>query len=358
LLVIDALDECGSEADRKILMQVLSKGFSDLPSFIRVMIVSRPEIDIQLALGSHSHVRPYPLDIGSAINSGDLLEFVRHRLEEIRTRDGFLGADWPGGDKINSLADGAGGLFIWASTACLYIESYDPDQRLSELINKDQESNSSRPFAQLDSLYATGLQSSGSWNDPSFSSDCRNILGVILCTRVPLSYSVIDALLLLPQNKPSRKIISHLRCVLNVSETEEIRILHPSFHDYLTERCRVEPWSIDPELHNKELALRCIRLLDNKLRENICDMTLPYLGQHATLPEAVSYACKFWIEHACLILDVTDDIVNQMYDFLVKHLLHWMEVLAILKSHDRTIRLIHDLIEWLRVCPPICVMGD
>jgi hypothetical protein len=64
--------------------------------------------------------------------------------------------------------------------------------------------------------------------------------------------------------------------VLYISETEEIRILHPSFHDYLTERCRVKPWSIDPELHNKELALRCIKLLDNELRENICDMTLPF----------------------------------------------------------------------------------
>jgi hypothetical protein len=34
VLAIDALDEYGSEADHKILMQVLSKGFSDLPSLI------------------------------------------------------------------------------------------------------------------------------------------------------------------------------------------------------------------------------------------------------------------------------------------------------------------------------------
>jgi hypothetical protein len=66
-------------------------------------------------------------------------------------------------------------------------------------------------------------------------------------------------------------------------------------------------------------------------------MTLPYVSNKNALPEAVSYACKFWIEHTCLISDVTDDIVNQMYDFLVKHLLHWMEALAILKSHDHMI---------------------
>ena len=358
ILIIDALDECGSEANRKVLIRVLSKGFSDLPSFLRIIVVSRPELDIEHALGSHLHVRPYPLEIDSATNKDDVTEFIRYRLEEIRAADGYLGDHWPGDDEINSLANSAGGLFIWASTACLYIEdSYSPNERLSELINKQPEVNSSRPFAHLDSLYKTGLESAGLWNDRSFRSDCCNILGVILCARVPLPCSVIDALLALPQDRPSYKLVSRLRCVLQVSETEQIRILHPSFHDYLSERCRDQHWSIDLERHNKEFALRCIKFLDKELRENICGMTLPYLSRKHTLPEAISYACKFWIEHTCLVSDVTDDIVNRSYDFLVKHLLHWMEALAILNSHNHTIRSIDNLMKWLRVCPAICVMG-
>ena len=357
VLIIDALDECGSEADRRCLLQVLSKGFSDLPSFIRIMIVSRQELDIQHELGSHSDLRPYPLDIDSVTNKDDISEFIRHRLEEVRKRDGYLGYDWPGDDKINSLANRAGGLFIWASTACLYIEkSYTPGQRLSELVNAQPDDNSSGPFAQLDSLYKTGLQSTDLWNDPSFRSDCCNILGVILCSRVPLSCPVIDDLLALPQDRPSLKSVSRLRCVLHVSETEQIRILHPSFHDYLMERCRDQPWSIDLGHYNQELALRCIKLLDKELRENICDMTLPYRSQKNTLPDAISYACKFWIEHICLVSDVTNDLVDQIYDFLVKHLLHWMEAMAILDSHDDTIWSLHNLKEWLQVCCPICVL--
>ena len=34
VVVINGLDECGSETDREVLMQALSKGFSNLPSFI------------------------------------------------------------------------------------------------------------------------------------------------------------------------------------------------------------------------------------------------------------------------------------------------------------------------------------
>jgi hypothetical protein len=356
VLIIDALDECGSQADRKILMPVLSKGFSNLPSFIRILVVSRLEPDIQRALGCHLHLRPYPLDIDSA-TSNDISEYIRHRLEEIRIKDGYLGDHWPGDDKISSLAKGAGGLFIWASTACLYIEDGYPGRRLSELVDKQPDGDSSGPFAQLDGLYKTGLQSAGFWNDRLLRSDCSNILGAILCARVPLSCSVIDALLALPQDTPSLKSVSLLRCVLHVSETERIRILHPSFHDYLSMRCRGEPWSIDLERHNKELALHCINLLDKELQENICDMTLPYLTRNNALPDAISYACQFWIEHTYLVSDVTDDILNRVYDFLVKHLLHWMEAMAILNSHDRTTQSIDDLIKWLQVCPPICVMG-
>ena len=97
----------------------------------------------------------------SATNT-DVSEFLRHRLEEIRMTDVYLG--WASDEAINALA--IGGLFIWASTACLYIEGYDPDRQLSELINKQSESHSSGPFYQLDILYKAGLQSAGLWNYP------------------------------------------------------------------------------------------------------------------------------------------------------------------------------------------------
>ena len=356
VLIIDALDECGREADRRNLMQALSKGFSDLPSFIRIIIVSRRESDIQHALGSHSQVRPYPLDTDSVTNRDDISEYLRHRLEEIRKNNGRLGDHWPGKDKIRFLANCAGGLFIWASTACLYVESYAPDRRLSELVNKQPQGGSSGPFANLDSLYETGLKSADLWHDALFRTDCCNILGAILCARVPLSCSVIDALLK-PRDASSWESISRLGCVLHISETEPIRILHPSFHDYLSERCRDKPWSINLERHNKDLALRCIELLDKELRENICDMTLPYLSQKRTVPEAISYACKFWIEHVCRISTDGDDILNKIYNFLDKHLLHWMEVMAILQCHDITIRSIDNLMKWLQVCRPVCMVG-
>jgi hypothetical protein len=171
-------------------------------------------------------------------------------------------------------------------------------------------------------LYKTGLQSAGFLDDLSFRSDCRNILGVVLCARIPLSYSDINSLLEISPNQSCRQSILRLRCVFRVSETEGIRILHPSFHDYLSERCSAEPWSIDLELHNKMLALHCIKLLDSELKENILGLTLPHLVENQAPPGALSYACRFWVEHICLISRGIDDIADLVYNFLCRHLLH------------------------------------
>ncbi|KIL54678.1 hypothetical protein M378DRAFT_92097 [Amanita muscaria Koide BX008] len=354
VLVIDALDECGIEKDRAKLLDALSIGFSDLPPFLRVIVVSRPETDIKRKFASHPAVYPYHLDIDSAANKDDISEFLRHRLNKIRTNNEYLHftSDWPGEDKINALTERSAGLFVWASTASLYIDGHAPDLRLNELIIQQSVDTSSEPFVNLDRLYKTGLQSAGRWADTLFRSDCCAIFGAIICARNPLTCLMIDSLLSLQE--PCLQSISRLGCVLRWSETEPIRILHPSFHDYLSGRCNGEPWFIDLEEHNAKLAVHCIKLLDsdNDLRENICGLTLPHPVQNETLPEAVSYACKFWVEHICLISKAENSVGDLIHEFLGRHLLHWIEALAILKRHDITIRSLQSLLKWLSVSLP------
>jgi hypothetical protein len=353
VMVIDGLDECGSEKDRKILMRALSKGFSDLPWYIRVIITSRQETDIEDTLALHPAVRSYYLGIDSVTNHKDIHEFLRHRCFEIRSSNKYLplSSDWPADDNLNVLTKCAAGLFVWASTACLYIESHDPQLRLQELIAQKSMDTTSVPFPNLDRLYRTGLQSAGRWSDPLFRSDCHSIFGVILCARVPLSCSAIDSLLALP--RPCIQSISRLGCVLRWGNTEAVRILHPSFHDYLSKRCSGEAWSINLEKYNEKLAVYCINLLDNSLGENISGLTLPEPApKEKTLSDGVSYACRFWVEHVCLISRGTDSVENQILKFLSRHLLHWMEAQAILKRHDDSIRSLQCLLSWLLVCHP------
>jgi hypothetical protein len=191
IFVVDSLDECPNEADRRILIQALAKGFSNLPPFIRVMVVSRPEPDIQQELDCHPHVLPFALEIDSATNKKDVSQFIQYSLEEIRTKNRLLGPLWPDEDRLSALINSAGGLFVWASTACLYIDGYDPDKKLEELIAHQPAINDSEPFAQLDKLYKTGLQSAPhrDWHDHSFRADCRDIFRCgAMCTRPFVSF--------------------------------------------------------------------------------------------------------------------------------------------------------------------------
>ncbi|KIM74301.1 hypothetical protein PILCRDRAFT_14564 [Piloderma croceum F 1598] len=311
------------------VVMALSKGFLDLPSFMRVIVVSQPETDIEDTLTSHEAVHLCRLDIDSATTQEDISEFLRHRFSYIRRkmRHSQLNTDWPSDDKIRSLTNSTGGLFVWVLTACLYIQSHDPDEWLNELITQQSKVDSSRPFVQLDRLYKTGLQSAGLWDNDSFHTDCCSIFGATLCTRIPLSHSMIDSLLALPRSQSSLESISCLGC-------------------------GGKPWSIDLELYNKMLTHHCIQFLDNTLRENICGLTLLNPVQNESPSEAMSYACKFWVEHICLITHATDGIEDLIYEFLGWHLLHLMEALAVLKSHSNTIQLLQNLLDWLQKSSP------
>jgi hypothetical protein len=101
-----------------------------------------------------------------------------------------------------------------------------------------------------------------------------------------------------------------------------------------------------------------MELLNRNLRENICGLTLPHAVGDQTLSEALSYACRFWVEHVSHISCITDTIGEQILQFLDVHLLHWIEAMALLKRHGRTIRLLEDLLDWLRVCFPSCHLNS
>jgi hypothetical protein len=158
----------------------------------------------------------------------------------------------PGLDKIHALAKRAAGLFVWASTACLFIGGHDPPKRLDLLLPGDVDANAQ---SALDVLYATALKYVDNGNDEDFRSDFLSILGTITIARTPLSDETLDILLCC--KRPSRHTIFKLGCVLYWDERVPIRIIHPSFTDYLSNRLRSgsDPLYIDTQLHNERLAI-------------------------------------------------------------------------------------------------------
>lgn len=150
VLLLDALDECGSAEDREALVKVLAEQSMHLPSNVRMIISSRANIDIRCMFEPQTHILSLELDLHSAVIAHDISSYFRHHMKLIRSRKIYLGMDWPGEDKIIALTERACGLFVWASTAAKFINGHDPQKRLGIIL---QGNRSFGAESALDTLY-------------------------------------------------------------------------------------------------------------------------------------------------------------------------------------------------------------
>ena len=344
ILVLDALDECGSAMEREVLLEVLTEQSVELPPAIRILITCRSDINSQRhdAIQSQTNILFHELKITTEDNAEDISCYLRYRLDSIR-RKTWSPVDWPGEDNIRKLITRASGLFVWASTAIKFIDGYNPKGRL-EIILKGE--NVSGAQNALDSLYATALESLGFWDDVDFVADFTVIVGLVLVARRPLSTTAIEMLLGLPRR--CDYTVLHLGCVL---QKPIVRLLHPSFAEFLLgrSRCGREVWFFDPSVHNRQLAIHCLDHLAEKLHENMFNLTPSEDMRDETFPEGVTYACDFWIDHVCTIGGNVEAIGDHLCNFLFRHLLHWFEAMSILRRSRDTISMLERLTDWIVV---------
>jgi len=113
LLVIDAVDECGTDVDMSYLIRLLLDARGVHPSAFRIFMTSRPEVAIRHRFdrnqGQHLNLALH--QISDFIINHDLEIFLRFRLTTIRELRKF-GAEWPGDSDIHRLVEMSGGLFI------------------------------------------------------------------------------------------------------------------------------------------------------------------------------------------------------------------------------------------------------
>lgn len=349
VIVIDALDECGNAKTRKSLLGVLAEDSARLP-FVRTIMMTRAEPDIHFALESQPHICSLELDITLDSNTDDIMQYLRHRMSGIRLTNRHLSLppDWPGNDHIDELSKRTHGLFVWAKIASDFIDGHDPRKRLHRLLMGQEMTEAE---AALDNLYITALDYAGRWGDSDFLAEFHAIIGLVLVARDPLSLSAIDELLygVLAEGRPSIHTILLLGCI--VTHNLKVRVLHPSFVDFLSnrKRCGRQIWYIDKRQQHLRLAVLCLDRMSGTLRRNFCDLALSSRDVERKLPEGLAYSCIFWIEHIDSIGEELNSIVEHVDIFLHSHLLHWLEAMRILNHTRQSVRLLHQLLCCIRV---------
>jgi NACHT domain len=343
ILVVDALDECDDENDIRIIVQLLAKARLLRKFRLRVFLTSRPEIPIRYGfhqIGNSGYQDFILHNISPAVVDRDITIFLEYNFRTIR-EERTISADWPGEQAIRRLVQNAGGLFIWAATACRFIHEgrQYAAKRLSMIL---QETKSiTAPQKKLNDIYITVLRNSVG-NDyeeeeqEELYRTLRQILGSIVLLYSPLSAISLARLLDIPEENVEQKL-DDLHAILNIPKqnSRAIRLHHPSFRDFILskDRCSDAQLWVDEEHAHGALADACIRLLSTTLKRDVCSLYYPgaltkdveSCRVDGCLPWEVQYACLYWIQH---LQNSRTDLYHQIYQFLQEHLLHWLEALC------------------------------
>ena len=369
--VIDALDECGSDDEIRLILQLFIelKGINNID--LSILMTSRPETTLIRGFQAMPKILHRRLDLRSIprdVVEHDLYVFMKQKLGRIKSTSN---PDWLDEKVLVSLVQKADCLFIYAATICLFIEnSYDaPEDCVSNiLLNRPTGGGDT---AAIDDMYTQVLISATAKPGQSqemtqrSSNQLKTVIGSIVTLLEMLSITALSDLLSMKVDSVQRTLGS-LGSVLNIpSDTKQpIRLLHPSFRDFLLDkvRCRHERFHVQSEIAHADLAIRCLDVLCEGLRRDVCDLEAPdaspqqvsenLLNHH--LPKHVQYACQHWIGHLeCASpqqrtqLGLHDS--GEVHDFFKKRFLYWMEAMSLMGKMPEAVLMMKMLSAMLMV---------
>ncbi|KAF7983629.1 hypothetical protein HWV62_20562 [Athelia sp. TMB] len=340
VFVIDALDESISHDLDTELLAILRDKAAQLPPQIRILITSRPTNIIEEFLSGRNHVMAYSIDVHSVENKSDIDMYVDSQLrnEAILLK---MGLTSPDETVIRDLKRLAEGLFVWIVTVCNFLRTaYRPRNKLQALLSKSYRQGSP-PEKKMDLLYAAILAECGDWEDPDFVRDYDLVMGTIMALKRPLSLAALRALHDGSQDLEAEQLLQRFGSVLIGFRDphQPIRILHLSFHEFVTERAAhdnsTKHFYLPEKRHSGRLAELCVKTLNRELANPIAGTGYlakdeddgPGIPTILGVSEQLVYGCAHWPGH---LQDVESPQAIQAHIkiFISRHLVTWIEVLA------------------------------
>ncbi|KAI4117122.1 MAG: hypothetical protein LQ345_002570 [Seirophora villosa] len=370
-IVVDALDECGSDDDIRRLLQLFVEVKDITTVNLGVFVTSRPEFVISLGFGKIPEIIHKNLDLRDIpphVVEHDILVLLKREFGRIRLERKL--PEWPSEHDLQSLAQRSNCLFIYAVTVCRYVDNIDwnPKERLSEILDSGHTGRGGT--AELDSMYMQVLRSSLSdgRDEEEISRLCdrfKRIVGSIVTLFDELSVSALAELLSVTDESVDAAL-NRLHSVLNIPVDKEspIRLIHPSFHDFLIDRrrCQDERFCADEPLMHGELFGKCMEVMTTTLKRNSCHLSTPgsppqdvdKKSLDTQLPRHVQYACNYWLDHLAgarpdsrTQLGLRDG--GKVHVFFEKSFLHWLEAMSLMGNMSHTVLMVTKLASMLKM---------
>lgn len=370
VIVIDALDECEREDEVHLILRLLPRVEQSPSARIKFFITSRPDVvggrDAAVETGGHQqhfllHTIPEP------IITRDIALYLNHHIFEIRhkwsERGHSLSSDWPGSGRLASLVKLSVPLFIFAATVCRMLNDpqWHPEATLTDILSRQYDHGGLNGtylpvFDRI--LIGQGSQR----KKDKLVNEYRGILGIIVVLAAPLCVPPLAVLVGINDANLKTRLHS-LRSVISVpsNDTTPVQLFHKSLADFLFDadtRTKTPMW-IDREQMHSTVTRKCIKIMQDNLAKNICQLSHAGaqrgdLGAQSVqyhLPSEVQYSCRHWVHHLKQSADV-DTLLPKTMDFLKVHFLHWFEAMGTIGAAFEVVASIDDLrllieVRWL-----------
>ena len=366
MVVIDALDESGRESTRTVVLKALAACNTKLPANIRILLTSRPMVDISEVLNPAQHVHARSLDdIAVESTMGDIRLYISHRLKNL--------GDTCTDENLQQLAAKSDGVFEWARLACDFVFQ----RRLGAIAKKRLEGILSQGPGDgrilLDTMYTTFLK-----EITQESSDMvamfRSVMRQILWSKEPLPISALDFMRdKFPRMDDQYGVGGILRLMASLlsgttDTSTPVRPLHASFYDFLLDENRSREFFIEQEDVHRDLATGCLSIMQTCLCFNICGLETSYVLNadiadldkrvEKNIPPPLHYACQFWAAH---LHDVEFDagLANLVGEFIAgEQILFWLEALGVSKLIKEAYWVLISAESWFQVRCLIVNLND
>ena len=350
LILIDALDECDDSEDIELITRLLPELGQLKNMKFKIFITSRPESFVRDAFGKISENDFQILILHSVPRvqvDEDISLLFRNEFAAIREKQN-LPKDWPGSRDLEVVVQRAGGLFVWADTACRFVRNGGifTLKRFKKLLENDLFTTA--PEKGLDNLYLTVLEDSIStkyvkYEDDEIEEFCRIlnlIFKILVISFSSLSISSLNEISGVGEYEIS-EMLSNFHAILDIHEEYDypIQLHHPSFRDFLLneKRCKDDRFLVNEQEAHSFMAIACIRVMSSGLKKDICglrspgvlavDVCVEDIEEH--LPDILHYACQYWAYHVHRSSSRIESTSN-VHVFLQQHLTHWLEALSLL----------------------------
>ena len=356
VFVIDALDECGDDQSRRILLRVLTDAAIQAP-WLKIVITSRPEVDIQRFFDSPAQSPPLRYDLTTDEKAtSDLRIFAQSRFTRLALKR-HLQSPWPEPSLLDGVISRAAGLFIFIKTVALALEQCkDPTESLKAILEGSDRTGLISPYGLYSSIVKTRILHS--------NSEFQRMIGVLLATAPyrPLCEEAIAELAEVDLSHV-KTWVDDLSSLLYRDErvNRAIRVRHLSISDFFVSSDCPRDYQVNLQDANTQLGIACLKIMVSQLHFNICRLEdsrfanidvkdLPSRIQD-NISDPLQYSSRYWSNHVCF---TPDNGHQHMWSSLEQFFgglypLFWIEILSLMGIVPIGAPSLRRVIRWTKV---------